>query len=82
LGHHDTLPGEAGVPWGVLAERLAELAPETYTGITADMVREALARYDVPSQDVSVKVGDDWKNIKGMRRTALDAAEAKRAIED
>jgi len=76
------LPGEAGVPWGVLAERLAGLAPETYAGITADMVREALKRYDVPTQDVKVKVNGEWTTVKGMRRTALEAAEAKRAIED
>lgn len=75
-------PGEAGVPWDVLAERLAELAPETYAGITGDMVREALKRYDVPSQDVKVRADGEWTNVKGMRRTALDAAEAKRAIED
>lgn len=69
-------PGEAGVPWAVLAERLAELAPEFYEGITADMVRESLARYDVPSQDVKV----DRKNVKGVRRTALDAAQQRREI--
>jgi S-DNA-T family DNA segregation ATPase FtsK/SpoIIIE len=76
------LPGEAGVPWGVLAERLAELAPETYTGITADMVREALARYDVPTQNVNVKVDGEWTKLKGVRRTALDEAVERRAIED
>ncbi|NES28944.1 cell division protein FtsK [Micromonospora terminaliae] len=70
-------PGESGVPWAVLAERLAELAPEMYAGITADMVRESLARYGVDSQDV--KVGR--KNIKGARRTSLDAAQQRREIE-
>jgi S-DNA-T family DNA segregation ATPase FtsK/SpoIIIE len=74
--------GEAGVPWDVLAARLAALVPETYAGITADMVREALKRYDVPTEDVKVKVKGKWTNVKGMRRTALDAAEARRAIED
>jgi S-DNA-T family DNA segregation ATPase FtsK/SpoIIIE len=69
-------PGEAGLPWAVLAERLAELAPEVYDGITADMVRESLARYGVQSQDV--KVGRS--NVKGARRTALDAAEDRREI--
>jgi S-DNA-T family DNA segregation ATPase FtsK/SpoIIIE len=48
------------------------------TGITADMVRETLARYDVPTQDV--KVGR--KNIKGARRTAIDAALHPREIDD
>ncbi|MFI7429801.1 FtsK/SpoIIIE domain-containing protein [Micromonospora sp. NPDC049836] len=70
-------PGEAGVPWAVLAERLAEQWPEMYAGITADMVRESLARYGVDSQDV--KVGR--KNIKGARRSALDAAQQRREIE-
>ncbi|MFG3301004.1 FtsK/SpoIIIE domain-containing protein [Micromonospora chersina] len=70
-------PGESGVPWAVLAERLAELAPEMYAGITADMVRESLARYGVDSLDV--KVGR--KNIKGARRASLDAAQQRREIE-
>ena len=68
-------PGESGVPWSVLAERLAELAPE-YAGITADMLRESLARFGVPSQDV--KVGRN--NLKGARRTALDDADQRRQI--
>ncbi|TQJ26146.1 hypothetical protein FBZ33_6532 [Micromonospora sp. A202] len=69
--------GEAGLPWAVLAERLAELAPEFYDGITPDMVREALAPYAVESQDM--KVGRN--NIKGARRTALDNAHQRREIE-
>lgn len=63
-------PGESGLPWAVLAERLAELAPEFYAGITPEMVREGLARYDIRSQDV--KTGG--RNLKGVRRTSLDAA--------
>jgi S-DNA-T family DNA segregation ATPase FtsK/SpoIIIE len=74
-------PGESGLPWAVLAERLAELAPETYAGITGDMVREALARYDVPTQNVKVKVNGEWTNLKGVRRTALVEAVERRAIE-
>jgi S-DNA-T family DNA segregation ATPase FtsK/SpoIIIE len=69
-------PGESGMPWGVLAERLAELDPEFYAGITADMVRESLARYDIQTQDVKV----NGRNLKGVRRTALDAAEEHRQI--
>jgi S-DNA-T family DNA segregation ATPase FtsK/SpoIIIE len=72
------LPGESGMPWGVLAQRLADMWPETYAGITADMVRESLARYDVPTEDV--KVGR--RNIKGARRTAIDAALQARQIAD
>lgn len=63
-------PDEAGMPWQVVADRLRELAPEFYVGYTGDMIREALTRYDIRSQDV--KTGG--KNIKGVRRTALDAA--------
>jgi S-DNA-T family DNA segregation ATPase FtsK/SpoIIIE len=72
---------EAGVPWGVLADRLAELDPETYAGITGDMVRTALERYDIVTDDVKVKVDGKWTNLKGMRRKALEDAIAKRAIE-
>jgi S-DNA-T family DNA segregation ATPase FtsK/SpoIIIE len=72
------LPSESGMPWEVLAQRLAETWPEFYDGITADMVRETLARYDVPTQDV--KVGR--RNIKGARRTAIDAALRPREIDD
>lgn len=75
-------PNEAGVPWGVLAERLAALAPEVYDGITGDMVREALKRFNIVTQNVNVKVDGEWTQVKGMRRTALEQAEAKRAIED
>lgn len=69
--------GESGLPWAVLAQRLAELAPEYYAGITADMVRESLARFDVPSQDVKVA----GRNVKGARRSALDTAQNGREIE-
>lgn len=71
-------PGESGMPWEVLAQRLAETWPEFYAGVTADMVRETLARYDVPTQDV--KVGR--KNLKGARRTAIDAALHPRELDD
>lgn len=75
--------GETGVPWDVLAERLAELAPDTYAGITGDMVREALKRYDVPSENVNVKRPDGgWTKLRGVRRTALDKAVERRALED
>lgn len=70
--------GESGMPWEVLAQRLADMWPEFYAGVTADMVRETLARYDVPTQDV--KVGR--KNIKGARRTAIDCALQARQIDD
>ena len=70
-------PGESGLPWSVLAERLADTWPEFYAGVTADMVRESLARYGVRSQDVK----SDGRNLKGARRSALDAAEQRRQIE-
>lgn len=69
-------PGESGIPWGELAARLAEQWPEFYTGVTDAMVREALARYGVNSQDV--KAGR--RNVKGARRSALDAAAERREI--
>ncbi|WDZ87160.1 FtsK/SpoIIIE domain-containing protein [Micromonospora cathayae] len=72
-------PGESGLPWAVLAERLAAQWPEMYAEITADMVRESLARYGVDSQDVKPK--GSRSNVKGARRTALDAAQRRREIE-
>lgn len=74
--------GEAGLPWDVIAERLAALFPEVYEGITGETVRESLKRYDIVSQDVKVKVDGDWTNVKGMRRKALEEAEARRALDD
>lgn len=71
-------PDESGMPWEVLAQRLAEAWPEFYAGVTADMVRETLARYDVPTQDV--KVGR--RNLKGARRTTIEAALHPREIAD
>jgi len=73
-------PGESGLPWAVLAERLAELAPEVYTGITPEMVREGLARYGVGSQDVKVTRDGRRINAKGARASALDAAQQRREI--
>ncbi|MGI5214963.1 FtsK/SpoIIIE domain-containing protein [Plantactinospora sp. CA-290183] len=72
--------GEAGMPWQLVAERLAELAPEFYVGYTADMVREAMVRYDIQSQDVP-KPDDPRGRVKGVRRTALDAAQDRLEIE-
>lgn len=64
--------GERGLHWEVLANRLAERWPEFYAGITAEMVREALARYDINS---------DLVNVKGERRRGayLAAIEASHA---
>ncbi|KPC65905.1 hypothetical protein ADL29_06805, partial [Streptomyces chattanoogensis] len=72
-------PGEAGMPWDVVAERLRELAPEFYVGYTGDMVRESLTRYDIKSQDVP-KPGEPRGKVKGVRRTALDAAQDRLEI--
>lgn len=74
--------GEAGLSWETLAERLAVLVPEFYEGITGDMVRESLKRYDIVTQPVKEKVDGEWKSLKGLRRTALDEAVAKRALDD
>lgn len=64
------LPAEAGAPWDVLAERLAELLPTAYPGLTGDALRELLAPHGVVSKDVKV----DGRNRKGCRRTELTAA--------
>lgn len=73
--------GEAGLSWETLAARLAVLVPEVYAGITGDMVREALKRYDIFTQPVKEKVDGEWKSLKGLRRTALEEAEARRALD-
>jgi S-DNA-T family DNA segregation ATPase FtsK/SpoIIIE len=72
---------ESGLPWEVVAERLAESWPEAYSGITAEMVRTALDRWGVPSLDVKWLTGDKRSNLKGLRRTALDEAQRRREIE-
>jgi S-DNA-T family DNA segregation ATPase FtsK/SpoIIIE len=74
--------GEAGLSWETLAERLAVLVPEVYEGITGDMVRESLKRYDIFTQPVKEKVDGEWRSLKGLRRTALEEAESANAIED
>lgn len=71
---------DAGLPWAVVAERLAALAPDVYEGITGDMVREAMKRYDVPTQNVKVKVDGEWTNLKGVRRVELEKAVERRAL--
>jgi hypothetical protein len=45
-------------------------------------VREALARYDVGTQNIKVKIEGEWTNLKGARRAAVDEAVQRRAIED
>jgi DNA segregation ATPase FtsK/SpoIIIE, S-DNA-T family len=63
--------GESGLHWETLAERLAETWPEFYAGLTADMVRTSLSRYeDVASSVVNVK----GNRLRGVYLTALDAA--------
>lgn len=74
--------GEAGLPWDVIAERLAVLVPEVYEGITGDMVRESLKRYDIVTESVKFKVDNEWRSFKGLRRISLEEAEAKHALED
>lgn len=74
--------GEAGISWDTLAERLAILVPEVYEGITGDMVRESLKRYDITTQPVKERVDGEWRSLKGLRRTALEEAVAARALDD
>jgi len=63
------LPGEPGLHWSTIAERLAENLPEHYADVTADAA-SALLREHVPS--VSVKV----KGVvnRGCRLTDIDTA--------
>ncbi|MEV6306091.1 cell division protein FtsK [Actinoplanes sp. NPDC051861] len=67
------LPGENGLHWAVIAERLADRLPEHYADATADAV-SALLREHVPS--VSVKV----KGVvnRGCRVADIDTAIGRR----
>jgi S-DNA-T family DNA segregation ATPase FtsK/SpoIIIE len=60
--------GEAGLHWGVLAERLAARWPDRWAGATAESVSAELRALGVPS--VQVKMGGE--NLKGVRREALE----------
>lgn len=68
--------GERGLHWETIAERLAEQWPDVYDGMTAEMVRVALARYDVES--VVVNVGGT--RLRGARLDAIDEAEGRREV--
>lgn len=66
-------PGEPGLHWATIAERMAARMPEHYDGLTAEAA-SALLREHVPS--VGVKV--DGVNRNGCRRAHLDAVLAAR----
>jgi S-DNA-T family DNA segregation ATPase FtsK/SpoIIIE len=81
---HAVVGRDAGLPWEVLAERLRELDREVYRGMTGDMLREAMRRYDVSSQNVKVRdesVEGGWRTLKGARRTEIEAALERQRIE-
>ncbi|GIF02345.1 cell division protein FtsK [Paractinoplanes rishiriensis] len=67
------LPGEPGLHWTVIAERLAEHLSEHYADVTAEAV-SALLRDHVPSVGVKVK----GVNKNGCRLTDIDDAIGRR----
>ncbi|WP_170223794.1 cell division protein FtsK, partial [Nonomuraea turkmeniaca] len=61
---------ETGLPWTVLAARLAERIPEHYADLTADAISAQLRALGVPSVDVK----RDGKALKGAKKAAITAA--------
>jgi hypothetical protein len=68
-------PGESGLHWTEIAERLAAAMPEHYADITADAISAQLRALGVPSKDVK----RDGRAAKGARVEALRVAAARRA---
>lgn len=68
---------EPGLHWETLAERLADAFPGVYAGMTAEMVRTGLARYDIQPRDI--KIAGSVR--KGARRDQIEAAISRRALE-
>jgi S-DNA-T family DNA segregation ATPase FtsK/SpoIIIE len=60
--------GEAGLHWGVLAERLVRRWPDRWAGATAESVSAELRALGV----ASVQVKMNGENLKGVRREALE----------
>ncbi len=68
-------PGETGLHWTEIAERLADSLPEHYADVTADAISAQLRALGVPS----VNVKRDGQVAKGARTEAIRAAAQRRA---
>ncbi|GAA3180580.1 hypothetical protein [Nonomuraea roseoviolacea] len=67
-------PGESGLPWAVIATRLAERIAEHYADLTAEAVSAQLRALGVPSVDIK----RDGKALKGAKKAAITAAISRR----
>lgn len=70
--------GERGLHWDTIAERLAERFPNVYAGATGEMVRTALARFDIQPQNI--KIAGSVR--KGARLDQIEAAISRRELEN
>ncbi len=66
--------GETGLPWALIAARLAERIPEHYADVTADAISAQLRALGVPSVDIK----RDGKALKGAKKAAVTAAITRR----
>ncbi|MFC7591272.1 hypothetical protein ACFQYP_51915 [Nonomuraea antimicrobica] len=66
--------GETGLPWAVIATRLAERIPEHYADLTPEAISAQLRALGVPSVDIK----RDGKALKGAKKAAVTAAIARR----
>ncbi|MEU8193314.1 hypothetical protein AB0C10_05975 [Microbispora amethystogenes] len=65
---------ETGLPWALIAARLAERIPEHYADITADAISAQLRDLAVPS----VNIKRDGQTLKGAKRAAIETAMHRR----
>ena len=68
-------PGESGIHWAALAERMAERLAEHYGDLTAEAISSQLRALRVPS----VNIKRDGQTLKGCKAADLDAAITRRA---
>jgi hypothetical protein len=68
--------GRPAIQWQTLAAILAEEVPEAYAGSTPESVSALIRAEGVPSEDVKV----EGVNLKGCKRTAVEAAIKRKSI--
>ena len=66
-------PGEAGLHWQVIADRLAEHHPDRWTGATAESVSAECRDLGIPSVGVRFPSTRDGKVLAGCRRADVEA---------
>ena len=67
-------PGEGGLHWQVIAERLAARHADRWTGATAESVSAECRDMDVPSVGVRFPSTRDGRVLAGCRRADVEAA--------